>query len=171
MTSPLARIRLVVSGHDAEGKSMITYDSTVESFSPFGPGKSAFTVLHSTTTVPASNTAKFPVLEKTVPRCSPGGAIFCTNDFAPNSTSPMHRTASLDYAVVLSGELCMQLDGGEEVVFKTGDMIVQRGANHLWANRGSEWCRILCVMVGAQTIVLKDGTKLEQTVLGKPPGA
>ena len=80
----------------------------------------------------------------------------------------MHRTLTLDYAVVISGEIVLRLDGGEEKIIKAGEFIVQRGVNHEWINR-SEWevCRIVSVMVGSEKIVLEDGRVLEETVFGK----
>jgi len=80
----------------------------------------------------------------------------------------MHRTLSLDYAVVLSGEIVLRLEGGEEKTVKAGEFIVQRGVNHEWINRGSETCRMVFVMVGAEKIVTADGEVLEETVFKKP---
>jgi quercetin dioxygenase-like cupin family protein len=79
----------------------------------------------------------------------------------------MHRTLSQDYAVVLSGEIVCELDGGEEKTLKAGDFMVQRGVNHAWHNRSQQPCRIMFVMVAAERIVLADGTELNETVIGK----
>ena len=61
----------------------------------------------------------------------------------------MHRTRSIDYAVVMSGEIDMLLDEGE-VHFKAGDVLVQQGTNHAWVNRGTEPCRIAFILIDAQ---------------------
>ncbi len=58
----------------------------------------------------------------------------------------MHRTDSVDYAVVLQGEIDMLIDDSE-VHLKAGDMVVQRGANHAWLNRGTESCFIAFVLI------------------------
>lgn len=58
----------------------------------------------------------------------------------------MHRTETLDYAVILEGELTMLLDEGE-VTLKTGDVLIQRGTNHAWVNRSNKVCRILFVLI------------------------
>jgi quercetin dioxygenase-like cupin family protein len=79
----------------------------------------------------------------------------------------MHRTLSLDYAVVLSGEIVLRLDGGREKTMRAGEMIVSRGTNHEWHNRTDKWCRCLVVMVGAEAVKLADGTVLEETVFKK----
>lgn len=79
----------------------------------------------------------------------------------------MHRTISADYACVLEGEIILGLDSGEKTIVRKGEFVLQRGTNHEWINPSSEvTCRILFVMVGAETIVLGDGTALEQTVIG-----
>jgi quercetin dioxygenase-like cupin family protein len=58
----------------------------------------------------------------------------------------MHRTETLDYAVILEGELTMLLDESE-VTLKTGDVLIQRGTNHAWVNRSNKVCRILFVLI------------------------
>ncbi len=73
----------------------------------------------------------------------------------------MHRTVSLDYACILSGEITMILDGGEEKVAEAGDVIVQRGAMHAWKNHTQEPCRILFVMVGSEKVKTEDGRELD----------
>ena len=62
----------------------------------------------------------------------------------------MHRTRSIDYAIVISGEIDMLLDDSE-VHLKAGDVMVQQGTNHAWENRGTEVCRIAFVLIDAQT--------------------
>ena len=59
---------------------------------------------------------------------------------------PLHRARSLDYAIILSGEIDMMLDDGD-VHLKAGDVIVQQATNHGWVNRGKEPCRILVVLM------------------------
>jgi mannose-6-phosphate isomerase-like protein (cupin superfamily) len=73
---------------------------------------------------------------------------------APHGAKPsrhpmMHRTRSLDYAIVLSGEIDMLLDDSV-VHVKAGDVIIQQGTNHGWVNRGSGTCRIAFVLIDAQ---------------------
>jgi len=75
----------------------------------------------------------------------------------------MHRTLSLDYCVILAGSIWLITDGGDETEVKTGEMILQRGVNHMWENRADVPCRALCVMVGSEKVVLEDGKELEET--------
>lgn len=61
----------------------------------------------------------------------------------------MHRTESIDYGVVIEGELTLIVDKGEAVL-KPGSVVIQRGTNHAWANRSGKMCRILFILVGGQ---------------------
>ncbi|MEO9528722.1 cupin domain-containing protein [Roseibium sp.] len=73
------------------------------------------------------------------------------DNIVENARHPfMHRTDSLDYAVVLTGEIYMLLDE-DEVLLKAGDTVVQRGTNHAWSNRGTEPCSIVFVLVDGVT--------------------
>lgn len=65
------------------------------------------------------------------------------------ATSPhplMHRTESVDYGIVISGEMTLVLDKGETLL-KAGDVVIQRGTNHAWANRSGQPCRMLFILV------------------------
>jgi mannose-6-phosphate isomerase-like protein (cupin superfamily) len=61
----------------------------------------------------------------------------------------MHRTNSVDYAVVLTGEIYMIMDE-DEILLKAGDTVVQQGTHHAWSNRGSEPCQIAFILVDAE---------------------
>ncbi|KAI4750893.1 hypothetical protein E4T44_14902 [Aureobasidium sp. EXF-8845] len=75
------------------------------------------------------------------------GSVLRFVDCPPGSTSPMHRTVSLDYGVVLIGEMELVLDSGETRVMKVGDVAVQRGTNHAWRNTSkTEWARMMYVL-------------------------
>ena len=67
----------------------------------------------------------------------------------PPSHPLMHATRSIDYAIIMSGEIDMLLDDSE-VHFKAGDVLIQQGTNHAWVNRGTEPCRIAFVLIDAQ---------------------
>lgn len=79
----------------------------------------------------------------------------------------MHRTLSMDYVIIMNGEIVLRLDGGEEKTVKAGEFIVTTGVNHEWINRGKEVCRFAYAMVGSEKIVLEDGRVLEETVFKK----
>lgn len=83
----------------------------------------------------------------------PGGSVLRIVDLRPGGESPMHRTVSLDYGVVLEGEIELVLDSGETRVMRRGDVSIQRGTNHLWRNRSAtEWGRMLYVLQEARPL-------------------
>ncbi|KAK0515546.1 hypothetical protein JMJ35_001580 [Cladonia borealis] len=166
-TTSLPPPRLVVTGHTADGTSIFHSDSQIAPFQPFGPHGSSFSRFHSRLSVPVSNKNMPPDLANTLPRCPPSGVLFCTTDIPPGGRAPMHRTLSCDYAAVMSGEIVLRLDGGEEKTVRAGEFMVQRGANHEWINRSGEVCRILVVMVASEKLVTEDGKVLEETVFKK----
>jgi len=75
-------------------------------------------------------------------------ARFDTGGVMEAEDPAMHTTRTIDYGIVLSGEIDLELDEGE-VHLKAGDVVVQRGTRHAWRNRGSEPCRIAFVLIGS----------------------
>ena len=67
----------------------------------------------------------------------------------PPRHSMMHRTRTVDYAIIMSGEIDMLLDEGE-VHLKAGDVVVQQATNHAWINRGTKPCRVAFILMDAQ---------------------
>jgi mannose-6-phosphate isomerase-like protein (cupin superfamily) len=74
----------------------------------------------------------------------------------PGVTAPMepdapgmHTTDSIDYVLVVSGEVTLELDDGEQAVLRAGDVVVQNGTRHAWRNHGTEPCTIVGVAIGA----------------------
>jgi len=73
----------------------------------------------------------------------------------PGAPSPMHRSHSIDYGIIISGDLELTLDGGETVLLHAGDIVVQRGTNHLWRNPSpTEWTRIVFILIEAKPLVI-----------------
>lgn len=86
----------------------------------------------------------------------------------PGALSPMHRTVSLDYGVVLEGEVELVLDSGETRLMRRGDVAVQRGTNHAWRNASQEApARMLYVLQEAAPIEIA-GKKLDEDYGGIP---
>ena len=77
----------------------------------------------------------------------PNGVMIRFTDMEPGSTSPMHRTETLDVGIVLEGETWLLLDDGSETRVGPGDAVVQRGTNHAWENRSDRPVRMLFVLV------------------------
>ena len=62
----------------------------------------------------------------------------------------VHSSDTLDYAIIISGELCLQMEDGEEVTLRQGDCVVQTGVRHTWRNRTAEPCMVAFVIIGAE---------------------
>ncbi|ENH71815.1 hypothetical protein FOC1_g10004062 [Fusarium oxysporum f. sp. cubense race 1] len=115
--------------------------------------------------VPVHNSNAAPPFNDNVPQCPPGGVTFCTTDFLPGTQTPMHRTLTMDYCVVMSGEIVLVLDSGEEKVIREGDITLQQGVNHMWINRSQSTCWVAFIMVSSEKLITKNGEVLEETVL------
>ncbi|KAJ6786936.1 hypothetical protein PWT90_09384 [Aphanocladium album] len=166
---PLPNPRLVRNGYNAEGLSVFTHDAPLSTYTPFGPQGSAFALFDRRDAVPVNNLDPIPDFGEALPRCPPGGVLFCITDIKPDARVPIHRTVTLDYFCVLAGEITLVLDSGEEKTLKAGDFVVQQGANHSWYNHSGEICRILCSMVGAEKVQLEDGRVFEETAFKSIP--
>lgn len=95
--------------------------------------------------------------------CPPGGSAAAIVSMAPGATSPMHRTVTMDWAVILEGEVDLILDGGETRRLRKGDTVVMRGTMHQWVNCSGNggWARMVAF---AQHIVpIEVGSKELQT--------
>jgi quercetin dioxygenase-like cupin family protein len=79
----------------------------------------------------------------------PGGTIFRIATHQPGEEVPVHATATVDYVVVLSGELVLLL-GDQEIALQAGDTVVQQGTPHGWANRSSEPCAVAAVLLSTK---------------------
>tara|TARA_B100000315_G_C14581961_1_gene590942 strand:- start:322 stop:735 length:414 start_codon:yes stop_codon:yes gene_type:complete len=80
------------------------------------------------------------------------GSVFRIVESAPGVSPRNHRTESIDYAVVMSGEIDMGLDDGEQVHLRAGDVLVQRGTIHNWENHGNEPCVIAFILISSKPL-------------------
>ncbi|BAE63210.1 unnamed protein product [Aspergillus oryzae RIB40] len=96
------------------------------------------------------------------------GTVCRIVDMPPNTISPMHRTVSLDYGVVLEGEVELLLDSGEKRLLKRGDVAVQRATNHAWRNvtPNEGWSRMLYVLTPCQPVEVKNKGVLGEDLNG-----
>jgi quercetin dioxygenase-like cupin family protein len=155
-------IRRVVTGHDAEGKAIVKIDGV----SPNRPSRNpqtATTVVWSTEGFPVDNSGDEDGGTREVGITHPNGTVFRVVSFGPGNPAMVHRTNSIDYAVVISGECDMELDDGLSVHLKAGDVLVQRGTVHNWVNRGTEPCIIAFTLIYAKPVEV-GGKVLEATM-------
>jgi quercetin dioxygenase-like cupin family protein len=142
-------VRRVVTGHDAQGRAIVVIDETVQNPNVGRPGATVHPVW-TTQGFPIDNDGQDDNARRKVGTTLENGTIFRVIEFAPGVTPRNHRTDSIDYAVVLSGEIDMQLDD-TSVHLKAGDVLVQRGTIHNWVNRGSQSCVIAFVLIAAKS--------------------
>ena len=171
------RVRRVVTGHDRDGKSILLFDGLAPNVMEMAsmPGL-ALTDLWETKSAPADNSgAEDAAARKVHLEPPPHGTILRIVEFPPDATwrskanareafdsigaghaadqhsadPMMHKTATVDYIIVLKGEIWAVMDKGETLL-KAGDILVQRGTNHSWSVRKNEPCIIAAVLVNAK---------------------
>jgi hypothetical protein len=173
--------RRVVTGHNAQGRSIFVMDGPPPSVHSRGTGATTSTEFWVTNATPADNTGgDDPTV--TQPRRLPppkNGTVFRVVEYppdsqrvaalqAPGSTHDaksegyvrdlknvrhpgFHKTDSIDYAIVLSGEIYALMDEGE-VLLRAGDVLIQRGTSHAWSNRSEEPCCVAFVLIDAAPV-------------------
>jgi mannose-6-phosphate isomerase-like protein (cupin superfamily) len=105
----------------------------------------------SSASLPADNSGSEDGGARKVATTDPNGSVFRIVSFGPGVAPRNHRTESIDYAVVMSGEIDMELDNSV-VHLRVGDVLVQRGTIHNWVNKGKEPCVIAFVLVAAKPV-------------------
>ena len=157
--------RRVVTGHDERGVSVFAADGPVPVVRT-APDGALFCEIWATSAMPAPVAAAEPdptLTALSVPP-APNGTKSRVNVFPPGAISPMHRTQSVDYGIVLDGEVVLVLDESEATL-RPGDVVVQRGTNHRWENRADATARMAFILVdGAFTADLVE--RLGAGVLG-----
>ncbi|HTQ74718.1 MAG TPA: cupin domain-containing protein [Burkholderiales bacterium] len=153
------KVRRVVTGHDASGRAVVKIDEVSKNVISSRSGASAC-VVWTTDTIPADNSGDADAALKKTGTTLPGGTVFRVVEFSPGVSPRVHRTDSIDYAVVISGEIDMELEKGSEVHLKAGDVLVQRGTVHNWINRGETPCVIAFTLIDAKSVTA-GGRKLE----------
>ena len=143
------QFRRVVTSHDADGKAVVWIDGDATNHK-FPSEKISSTLMWSTDATPtqilsdADEGAR--ILGTTPP---PGGSRFTMMEFQPGNVGHLHRTDTVDYVICLAGEIDMELAEGQCVTLKSGDVVIQRGTNHAWINRGDRPCRLAVVLIDA----------------------
>ncbi len=145
------KIRRIVTTHDANGKAIIGMDSVQES-SPGVKDKNVQNAgLWATAQMPVDMSSdRDPVANKLQLSPGPEGSIFRMLELPAGTPALMHRTNTVDYVLLMEGECDMILDDGKEVHMNQGDVMIQQGTWHGWANRSSKTCRIAFVLIDAK---------------------
>ncbi len=144
------KLRRIVTGHDEEGRAVVLIDEICENVFVTRPRANACNVW-TTAGFPVDNDGREDEGLRKVATTLPNGTIFRVIEFLPGVAPRRHRTDSIDYIVVMSGEIDMELED-ESVHLKAGDVVIQRGTIHNWFNRGSEPCLIAFVLIAAKPV-------------------
>lgn len=151
----------IVTGHSPDGVSIL-HSRTELHPQPIPSGDAEFALVWTTPTVPADMTDDKDLTPVEAGLTLKGGSVIRLVDMLPGQSSPMHRSYSIDYGIVLSGDLELVLDGGEVISLTAGDIVVQRATNHLWRNPSQDTaCRIVFVLTEALPIVV-NGKQLDE---------
>lgn len=146
------KLRRVVTGHDDQGRAKVMIDEQVKNAFSHRPG-AEFSVVWTSEGMPADNDGFEDPSEKKIGTTIDNGVVFRVVSFGPGVAPRNHRTDSIDYAVVMSGEIDMVLDV-ETVRLKAGDVLVQRGTVHNWINNGTVPCVIAFTLVSAKPVAV-----------------
>jgi quercetin dioxygenase-like cupin family protein len=144
------QVRRVITGHDASGRAIVKIDEVSGNVFTGRPGATVCNIW-TTEGSPASNDGDADLGLRKVGTTLKNGTIFRVIEFAPGLAARNHRTDSIDYIVVIAGEIDMELDDSV-VHLKAGDVMVQRGTIHNWVNRGTAPCVLAVVLIDAKSV-------------------
>lgn len=151
-------VRRIVTGHDEDGKAIVEIDEISKNVVNKRPGQYS-TVVWATNSFPPDMDTDQDISADITTTTIPDGVVCRISRFDPGVAPRVHRTASVDYAIVLSGEMDMELDD-ETVHIKAGDVVVQRGTIHNWINNGTEPCMMAFILIDSKMPIRK-GERLD----------
>ena len=143
-------LRRIVTGHNEEGSAVFQH---MESVTPvvIPSGDAAMATLWTTATVPADCNDATDGAKRDAGTTLKSGSVIRVVDMLPGASSPKHRTSSIDYGIIIEGEIELELDHDVFERLGPGDIIVQRGTIHKWRNPSTEQiCRIIFVLIEAK---------------------
>ena len=170
-------VRRIVTGHDAAGRSIFVSDGPTPHVFSRSKGSTTVHELWETASTPADNRGNTDAIKRGHRLAPPdNGSVFRVIEYPPdterlaaiasehslpddsgrgaatdrnNPRHPgFHKTATVDYAIVLTGEIYAMMDEGE-ILLKTGDVLIQRGTNHAWSNRTGKTAVVAFVLIDA----------------------
>lgn len=161
-------VRRIVTGHAGGGQAVVLADERVDGHElAEQPGRTDATFFHvwATHEMPVDNSSDEALARQregssTTTVGNGAGSALRIGSLAPDARSAMHRTQSLDYGICLEGECELELDGGESVTVRAGDVVIQRGTKHRWHNRSGATCRLAWVLLDAAPVTV-EGESLE----------
>ena len=147
-------IRRVVTGHDQNQVARVIMEGPATN-AKYPSAGTVSTMIWCTDETPADISVgeKVEDLGARILGTAPpaNGTRFAVIDFPPGNTPRMHRTETIDYVIVLDGEIEMDMDDST-VTLRAGDIMVQRGTNHAWANRSNQRARVAFVLIDAKPL-------------------
>jgi quercetin dioxygenase-like cupin family protein len=144
-------VRRIVTGHDERGKAIVLIDGEAANLRR-SPSGNTSTLMWCTDQMPADiaiGTEPEDMGARVIGTPPPvNGTRFTVNEILPGGAAVMHRTETIDYVIVISGEVEMDLDDST-VKLSAGDVMIQRGTNHAWVNRADKPACVAFVLVDA----------------------
>jgi naringenin degradation protein FdeH len=141
--------RRVVTGHGANGTSVIWMDGNATNHK-FPSEKISSTLMWSTDESPTRMLSDEDEGARVLGSAPPAnGSRFTMMEFQPGNAAHLHRTDTVDYVICVTGEIDMFLDETQFITLRAGDVLIQRGTYHAWANRSNKPCRIAVVLLDA----------------------
>lgn len=167
----LPSLRRFITGHNHDGKAI--FDTRLSDKMPTKNLTSyIFHLGYVTQGFPIDFTSEMDIktyqsYTKTPPGLAlPGGSVLRFVDFPPG-VGDMHRTFSIDYGIVLEGEMKLVLDSGESRLMKQGDVIIQRGTVHQWVNIDTvKWARMVFILQASKPVTV-NGVELGEELPGR----
>ncbi len=154
MTEGSRVVRRVVTGHDANNTARAIIDGPATNARHSASGITS-TLIWCTDRTPADISVGEGVEDMGARKLGtpppPRGTRFAVLEFPPGNKPAMHRTETVDYVIVIEGEIEMEMDDST-VTLRQGDVMVQRGTNHSWLNRSSAPARVAFVLVDAEPL-------------------
>ncbi|KAH8688910.1 hypothetical protein GQ44DRAFT_744880 [Phaeosphaeriaceae sp. PMI808] len=150
-TYPLPAVKRVITTHDKNGEAVFVEEIS-EPITFYQPIKYpdvavSFSLAYTTSSFPAPLAKDQDLANRHI---NPWGTVFHFIKYPPKFETPMHRTVSLDYDILIDGELDCVLDSGQRRFLKPGGVAIQRGTMHAWVNHSvTKWARIYYVLIDA----------------------
>ena len=172
----LPHIRRYITTHNTDGEAVFVSHAQVPDYMPSKPAgeDGEIALLYATASTPTivDDEADIAMYDEFLHQppglTTEGGTTFRMVDIRPGKVTPMHRTVSLDYGIVVDGEVDLMLDSGASRLMHRGDVCVQRGTAHSFKNKSAtEWCRMLFVFLPMQMLTI-NGRAMDMEVYDEP---